>query len=1429
MGEAKNQSQRDPAPPHIASRAFCYRSRFARLDRFIAEETVAPIVQPERSDDETYLSYVSPLLLRRLRAPGPIVAPELERCRGAVALLDVERFSTFAERMSSRGSEGIEMLATRINETFAAVVDTIERFGGIAHGFPGDSVIALWPADGCTAEEATLRAAHCSLELVHALRDSELPLKAGLAAGELSFVHVGGIGGRVQMLLSGEPLDLMGRAEERSSRGRLVVSEAAWRLLSPHAIASALSDGFFEVKSIRTAASPVAAPAPAAASPIGMAEAARAYLPSALLRQLDAGHAAWLGEFREVTTVFIQIRPPASTSGDFAPVQEAFCAVQRSLYRYGGDVARFAHDDKGLAVLSVFGLAPSPSEDAAAHAVGAALQLQADALALGFGCRAGIATGRVFCGTLGAPRRREYSVVGSTPNLAARLMQSAVAGVICDAATVQAAGADGRFEREGVLSLKGFPQPIEAFRPKGAGAAVAQARSESSVVVGRETETRRLGAWIEDVHRLISERRGAGDATASAPPIEAGARRSCLAVVQGEAGIGKTTLVRNAVELAARRGLEVVRIACERVEASSSYATWTRAVAAMLRLDETPSRPARTARVRQALAGAGVEADLAPLASTVLDVDIEETDASREITGAARADNVLALLSRLVAHLAAAGRSRSAGLLLVLEDVHWLDAASWELLGVVTRSLDAADLGVLATMRSETAPTSASWHAIVASPETERIALATLSRSETGELARRLLGAPDVTPQLLQLVFERTRGNPFFSAQLLAAMSESGLVGVEGGVAVLRLRNPEQAESLVPRSVAAVVTSRLDRLPAPVQLTLKAASVLGVRFRIDVLRAIHPMQLNERTLLDHLAGARELGLVEDAGDAAVQCFQHAITCDVAYGMLLVSQRRELHRGAAEYLGRDGAAAQAVLFYHWRRSGDEARALEHVDRAGADAMRSGDYHAVIELYGYALQTIASRPEREAPDRTRPGREALWSAHLGEAQVAIGLHEAARPNLEMSLELLGESARRGGVALAGAITREALRQVAHRAAPARFEGARAAEAERLGLAASTFEQLGFVYYSSGEIVPGLYASLRILNLSELARIPHLMARSYAVMSLSASVVGQRRFATLYDRRAVDLARRHGDLHTSAYVGWVTALRATGEAEWELAAMRAEPALQLAEQLGDRRLAMMCLSTLGTSPYMHGEFTAAIAVGERQLAMARESNNRLWEAWGMNGIAEPALMLGDFDEAARCCTRALAVLAEENDRAEEVRALGILAAAQLGSGKLEEAAVTARRGLDRAEGSQSTSYIPGEGYAGICEVMLALGEEAHARSGAVPSSLRRDLERAVAAHARYAKTFPVGRARLHTARARAAMLSGSPSLARRELELALGTAEKLGLTHARGLALIAAARCAAFDPPVRRRHADEAVRVLRKSAALAEAKSLLGELHA
>jgi len=1416
--------------------------------------------QARHSSEETYLSYVSPLVLRSAPATADTALPIVERAAGAVALIDVERFSAFAERMARRGGEGIEHLATRINDTFATVVDAIERHGGIAHGFPGDSVIALWLADGRTLEQSVLLASRCALELLDAHRDSELPLKAGLAVGDLHIAHVGGVDGRLHLLLSGEALDQMGRAEARSSRGRLFVADQAWRLLPPHAVAAVEADGFFEVKSLRAVPDSTMEPAQRASDNSRSIESVRAYLPAALLRQLDAGHSQWLGEFREVTTLFVEIQMPAGAEDDFTRIHEAFRQVQQAVYLHGGDITRFAHDDKGLIVLSVFGLPPASSEAVAARAVSAALEIERSAPVHRFGCRAGIASGNVFCGTLGAPRRREYSVVGSTANLAARLMQAARQGVLCDQATRTAAAAAHRFEGAGSLGLRGFGDSTEVFRPSAASASADPrldvAPRTPSRLVGRDRERRRLQSWIEDVRfRLPSS---IEPAALDGSPLRTGS----LAVVQGEAGVGKSTLILDAFNCAREAGFEVACIACEAIHSSSTYATWAKVLVRLLDLDAIADANARAARVVAALDAAGVGEELSPLLAPILRVPIEENETTRDMSGSARGANLLAALARLVSSLAGGNCELGKPLLLILEDVHWLDPASWELLGVVTRAFDTNPLGVLLTMRSETIPSSSHWHGIVTAPEVERFSLGPLSPADTRELALHLLKAGDISKQLVTLTYERTRGNPFFCEQLLSELLESGIVGVESGVASLRIRNPEQAESLVPRSVAAVVTSRLDRLPAPVQLTLKAASVVGARFGLDVLRALHPMQLDDETLLAHLAGAVELGLVEaDEVEAGAHRFRHAITCDVAYGLLLVSQRRQLHRDVAEYLSRDAAApvAQAVLFYHWRRSGDEARALRHVDEAGAEAMRNGNYHSVVELYGYALATSTpheyaavahsprkarhepppregpyGRPPRVAPygkpplaaQYESPPREALWSGHLGEAQVAIGLHDAARPNLEMCLETLGQSAPAHAPGLVAAVLGETLRQLLHRLFPQRFEGSRAAEAGRLALAADTYEQLGFVYYSAAEILRGFHAALRILNLSELTGDATLMARSYAVMSMSASVIGLHRLAALYDRRAMRVARETDNILAQAYVGWVTGLRAAGEARWSLVATRIEAARRLAEQSGDRRLTIMCLQGLAWPPYVRGDFVRAAEFAESQLAIARESNNRLWEAWGLNGLSESSLMAGDYDAVIRQCRRSLEVLAEESDRNEEIRAIGLLAVSLLRCNRKEDALVEARRGLEYVCKVELTNFVIYEGFVGVCEVLLTLAEEARTQSGAVPGALRRDLRRSVRALARFSRTFPIGRPRLHVTRARLAVLEGTPRLALREFDRAQRAADDLDMPYEKALTLIGAARCEALAPDARRRRAEEAAGMLGGGAALREAQAIVAE---
>jgi tetratricopeptide (TPR) repeat protein len=353
------------------------------------------------------------------------------------------------------------------------------------------------------------------------------------------------------------------------------------------------------------------------------------------------------------------------------------------------------------------------------------------------------------------------------------------------------------------------------------------------------------------------------------------------------------------------------------------------------------------------------------------------------------------------------------------------------------------------------------------------------------------------------------------------------------------------------------------------------------------------------------------------------------------------------------------------------------------------------------------------------------------------------------------------------------------------------------------------------------------LTILNLAELSGVADLMARSYAVMSLTAAVVRRRRLAALYDRTAMRVAQDARDPGTQAYVNWVTAVRAVGDAQWDVVTMRAGQAYEIARQTANLRLQVMSQQTLAWPAYVAGDFSRAVELAESQLRTARDSGNRLWEAWALNGRSETTLMLGDDQATIADCRRALEILSEEADRVEEIRAGGLLAVACLNEGRTEEALAIAERALLLVGRTDLTNFTLYEGLAGVCEVLATLAEQAQSQTGHVPRTLRGDLRAALSVFHRYARVFPMGRPRWHTLQARLATLEGAGVRGRRHLDRALGAADALGMAYEKGLALLGAARSPVLEVETRARRAEQASLILRGGRALRAARSLQEDL--
>ncbi|HKQ02404.1 MAG TPA: AAA family ATPase, partial [Actinomycetes bacterium] len=463
--------------------------------------------------------------------------------------------------------------------------------------------------------------------------------------------------------------------------------------------------------------------------------ALRGYVPGAILARLDAGQTAWLSELRHVSVLFLGLPDLDDiTPGALGQANDLVCEVQEALYEYEGSVNKLGVDDKGTTLVAAFGLPPVAHEDDGVRAVRAALGIQAQLRRHRVPYAIGIATGRAFCGSVGSDLRREYTMIGRVVNRGARLMQTALDDVICDRATHQAAGAKLAFERLAPRRVKGVAEPVAVFRPRGLRSSrEAPGRS----LVGRAQERRLLTG------RLAALRAGHGG----------------VLFIEGEAGIGKSRLVDELVIQAAGQPVRMLVGAADAIRTTTPYHAWRGVFEVLFDLTEVSEPSVRRARVLEWLRGRPDLERLAPLLGDVLPLDLPQDELIGELQGQVRADNIRSLL---IGALQAASEQQP--LLLVVEDAHWCDSASWALARLVAQQIPTALL-VLA-LRPLTEPIPEDYQRLRKASGAQQLHLDPLPADDISALVGQRLGVTSVSQPVADLIGEHAGGNPFFSEEL---------------------------------------------------------------------------------------------------------------------------------------------------------------------------------------------------------------------------------------------------------------------------------------------------------------------------------------------------------------------------------------------------------------------------------------------------------------------------------------------------------------------------------------------------------------------------------------------------------------------------------------------------------------------------------------
>jgi class 3 adenylate cyclase/tetratricopeptide (TPR) repeat protein len=1326
-------------------------------------------------------SFVPDLLVERLRRRSePWGTPWADRVTGALLLADISGFTVIAEHLGQQGPAGAEALGGLLNAAWGRLLALIRDAGGDVLKFAGDALLACWPAAGgeagglavaARAAAGCAQAMEATLERYAAAEEVRLRLRVGVGTGEVVLLDVGGVLDRRELLVTGDAVARTAGAVRQAAPGQVVVAPEAWALLDGSCTGVPLPAGGVQL----TSAPPVPPAAPRRRLPLpeGLDAALLPYLPRALLGLLQAGQEAWLAELRRVTVVFVNL-PDLAHGATPDHAHRVMRALQAALYRYEGSIDKLGVDDKGTMLVAALGLPPLAHEDDPARGVRAAMAMRAAAVALGERAAAGVATGRVFCGVVGDRWRREYTMLGAVVNLAARLMQAAPDGILCDATTAREAGRALAFEAMPAMAIKGWAEPVAAFRPRGEPAGRSGLESggpaKAGTLVGRTAERERL---TQELRILASSARG----------HEPG--RAVVVVIEGEAGVGKSRLVADVIRRARAYGLLVLTGAGDAIEHRTPYYAWREVVAGLATIDAGAVQARRRAVL--GLLGPDPETrELAPLLNVVLPLELPDTPSVAALGAQGRADQTRALLVRLL-RAAIAGEPA----VLVLEDAHWLDSASWALALEVSRQV--APLLLLLVTRPQPErhleERGSGWDAagsLLRASGGQRLRLGPLPSDEIDAVVRQSLGVDGVPAQVVSLIQQKAEGNPLFSEQMAYALRDAGLVEVLDGRCRLAPGVDDVGGLTFPDTVQGVITSRIDRLTPAQQLTLKVASVIGREFALRVLRHVHPLEGSASQLADDLTVLERASLtvLDTTEPDPAYLFKHVIVQEAAYNLMLVSQRRQLHRAVAEWYERtrhgDLEPLAPLLAHHWRAAEVPAKAIDHLEQAGNQALRTGAYQEAVRFFTEALElddrsrgTQASGPGGDARVARRhapaPGtgiiRRARWEHQLADAYHGLGQLGPEQEHLHAALALLNRRLPAHGRRLASGLLWQVAEQIRNRLSP-RSPAAPTPEARAALLeAAEVYERLYALAFFANRRGNLLHAAVKGLNLAEASGSSEAVARLSACCALGIGAVPLHRMAEGYARRSLAAAELVADPLTRATVLQLIGLRALGLGRWPQARAHLEEGAAILRQVGDRRRLAEVSGLLGWLAYIQGAFADAAAPIAELDRLGRQTGDPQLQSWARFTQAVIAVRAGDLDRAELLL--------------QDRRAPALAALLSLRRGDWQGARELVPDALRWVRVTPIKCYWF-DLYAVTAEVAVSLWHASRQSGSGGDSASRTAARHAVRSLRRYARAFPIGLPRALLCQGLVAWIAGRPVRARRAWRRSAVVAQRLGMPY-------------------------------------------------
>jgi len=957
----------------------------------------------------------------------------------------------------------------------------------------------------------------------------------------------------------------------------------------------------------------------------------KSYTPQHLADKILTSRTALEGERKQVTVLFADIkgsmelladRDPEDAQKLLDPVLERMI---EAVHRYEGTVNRVMGDG----IMALFG-APIAHEDHAVRACYAALRMQetvtryADEVQRSHGVpvtiRVGLNSGEIVVCAIGNDLHVDYTVVGQTAHLAARMEQMAKPGsVLTTADTLELAEGYVAVKSLGPVPVKGLANPVQIYEVTGAGAA----RTRLQAAAGRGL-TRFVGRNVE-----LEQLRRAQEL--------AGHSQGQVVAIVGEAGVGKSRLVHEFVHSHHTADWLVL----ESNSVSYGRATPYLPIIELLRHYFQIGVHDSTRSIREKVTGKILTLDAAlqdaiPPMLDLLDA-LDEEHPFQSLDRAQHRQYTYQAVTRLLL-----SETRVQPVVAVFEDLHWNDALSLGLLNELVGDAKDARLLLVVSYRPEYMD---EWRN---RPNYRLLHLDPLASESLAELLQALVGPDPSLPTLKSFLVERASGNPFFVEEIVRVLVDTGVL--EGARGSYRLARPFSSTE-VPPTVQAVLAARIDALPAAEKRLLHQAAVIGHDAPFTLLHAICGLTEDGlRALLDNLQAAEFLYATQLFPDLQYT-FMHSLTHNVAYSGVLHERRRNIHArvvDAVEELYADRLGEQVErLAHHAVRAELQEKAVHYLRQAGAKQAARGALQEARTSFEQALDILKSVPESGATmEEAFEVRLELRTVlrQLGE----VGLMLKHLRQAEVLAEQLNDDVRRCRVCSFLTVVLSNLGQVDEAA----VIGARSVEiAQHIGdlrLSIIAGSNLAEPYYLRGEyeqavgVAAGSLAALPSQWAHEyfgMAVPPSVFARGWLVMSLAD--LGRFQEAIQYEAEAIRIAEVTKHAHTIGWAQLTASKLHLLKGDWAKARDLLEKWINMPGTLDVAILLPWAVTSLAWTLAQIGDASEALSrlrEGEEHLKRQEVEGIFVHRGWSYHAVARGYLLLGRLDEARRLADRSI-----------------------------------------------------------------------------------------------------------------------------------------------------------------------------------------------